>query len=40
MKSKNLALTAIICGASILGMNLTAACATSFDTVKKIENNI
>lgn len=40
MKAKNLALTAIICGASILVMNLTVACATSFDTVKKIKNNI
>ena len=40
MKAKNLALTAIICGASILGMNLNAAYAASFDTVKKIKNNI
>ncbi len=40
MKAKTLALTAIICGASFLGMNLTAAYAASFDTATKIENNI
>lgn len=40
MKAKTLALTAIICGASFFGLNLTTAYAAAFDTVTKIENNI
>lgn len=37
MKAKTLALTAIICGASILGLNLTPVYAATVESVPKIE---
>jgi len=40
MKAKTLAMTAIICGASFLGINFTAAYAASLDTVTNIESSM
>ena len=40
MKAKTLAMTAIICGASFLGINLTPVYAASLDTVTNIESSV
>ena len=40
MKAKTLAMTAIICGASFLGINLTPVYAASLDTVTNIESSM
>lgn len=40
MKAKTLAMTAIICGASFLGINLTPVYAASLDTVANIESSV
>jgi len=40
MKAKTLAMTAIICGASFLGINFTSVYAASLDTVTNIESSM
>ena len=40
MKAKTLAMTAIICGASFLGINLTPVYAASLDTITNIESSV